>query len=211
MTFTNLSAINIRTLKKRVFLLAMLCPLLAQAQKQPASPGWDLMPVKEGFWVDARETTYADWYNFMFSVGVTVTDDSVAALLPDTTRLPAVFKVLVKQMLDNIHGDTDCEGKYYEVQLMSSKIYRKGVSQEFAPIISCVKKIDPLWEYPVTGISYRQVAAYVQWRNGLLEEQVLAKDGPEKWVCRLPSPAEWEEVSSFAFEKVTETASPEDK
>jgi formylglycine-generating enzyme required for sulfatase activity len=171
------------------------------AQKQPASPGWDLMPVTEDLWVDARETTYADWYNFMFSVGITVSDDSVAALLPDSTRLPAAFRAQVKSMLDNIHGETECEGKFYEVQLMSAKVYRKGVSQEFAPILSCVKKIDPIWEYPVTGISYRQATAYIQWRNGLLEEQILARDESSRWVCRLPTPAEWEQIGQLSYDK----------
>jgi formylglycine-generating enzyme required for sulfatase activity len=51
-------------------------------------------------------------------------------------------------------------------------------------------------DYPITGISYKQVLAYIAWRNTIIDKTDNAL------ICRLPSPSEWEMIARLSFEKL---------
>jgi formylglycine-generating enzyme required for sulfatase activity len=171
-----------------------------------ASPGWDLQKVNDSLWMDAHETTLGDWFNFIHDelergAGI----DSVLALLPDTLLVPIRVADLTKIIRSTLQGEDQssrwagCKENITQY-IVSDKVLRKSRKAKKGIFLFeyCKDKGEPgdLWEYPVTGISFGQVQAYLTWRN------LVVHEAGAKWTFRLPSPEEWEMTAQLAHRKL---------
>jgi formylglycine-generating enzyme required for sulfatase activity len=178
-------------MRRLVFFLLISTSSFAQKHND-----WDLQSVNDTLFMDARETTLADWYNFLAFVKEDISEDSASALLPDTTLIYPAMRPLIKNAWASLYEEIDCPGKdRFERPVVSDKVYRKSKKINVPLFLSCTEVPDEFWDYPITGISYQQVQEYIAWKNSLVRK------ANENWVFRLPSPADWRKVARLAYEK----------
>ena len=151
---------------------------------------------------DDSEITIGDWYVFMYSAvqedndyGLNNFDGSdfpSISMMPDTALLNPYFRFVFRNANRGINREY--EGPNYKEKQIYSTRSKSGAKfvVEKGTLIP-----EDVFEFPITGISFEQVKAYVMWRNAKLHADKKTKG---KWVVRLPSAAEWESIARSAYE-----------
>src|SRR5258706_5107033 len=171
-----------------------------------------MQAVNNNLFADETEVTIRDWYVFMYSVvnedndyglnDFSGSDFSSISMMPDTSSMDLYFKFVFRNASRGINSEY--EGPNYTKKGITS--YRSKSAAWFV-VPKGIFIPEDVWDYPITGISFDQVKAYVMWRNAKLHTDKKEKG---KWLVRLPLAAEWESMARSAYElSLAKTKDPE--
>ncbi|MBI1768568.1 MAG: SUMF1/EgtB/PvdO family nonheme iron enzyme [Bacteroidetes bacterium] len=161
-----------------------------------------MLAVNKDLFADESEITIADWYVFMYSVvnedidygnnDFNGSDFPSISMMPDTTLLNPYFLIVFRNANRGINSEY--EGLSYKTIDIYSYRSKSGAVFVAPKEISVPNDV---WDFPITGINFQQVKAYVMWRNAKLQSNKKEKG---KWLVRLPSASEWENIARSAYE-----------
>jgi formylglycine-generating enzyme required for sulfatase activity len=161
-----------------------------------------MLAVNNNLFADETEITIGDWYVFMYSVANEDIDYSnndfsgsnfpSISMMPDTSLLNPYFLFVFRNASRGINNEY--EGPDYKRKDIYSYRSKSGAAFVVPKEISIPEDV---WGFPIAGISFDQAKAYVMWRNAKLQSDKKEKG---KWLVRLPSAAEWENIARSAYE-----------
>jgi formylglycine-generating enzyme required for sulfatase activity len=192
---------------KNVFFFLLASLVSGGSIAQP--PG--MVAVNNNLFADETEITIRDWYVFMYSAvneendyglnNFSGSDFHSISLMPDTSAMDPYFKFLFRNASRGINSEY--EGPNYVRKDIGS--YRSKSSAWFV-VEKGTRLPEEVWEYPISGLSFDQVNAYLMWRNAKLHGDKKEKG---KWLIRLPTASEWEGIARSAYElSVAKTKDP---
>lgn len=152
----------------------------------------DFDAVSNSLYAKTNELSIADWFAFLTDIGNYNADISINDLLPDTTKVEKKLLPIYRILFSELTNEEDSNRKYFSYKF-------KKYKQEIAIIDIKINedlynsKLQPMLDFPVTGITYEQTLEYLKWLN--LKYETECTNGTHTAVFRLPTTEEWEKMA----------------
>jgi formylglycine-generating enzyme required for sulfatase activity len=173
---------------KSLLIILILVLFTNYAYSQSNKSFYGMIKCSNGYWVDQSPITVDSWISYYNWIRINIGEDSAKKALPDSNMVPHYIWEYIKLAKENIS-----KGFVTNISLQTGQPTPSNIDCSSLTSLDEFykgKKVKrcPYGYYPITGITYKQVMEFCNWRS--------EKVGGNEIIFKLPSNKEWKEIAT---------------